>query len=86
MKQQANKNRSEREFSVGDMVYLKLQPYVQAIVAPRSNQKLSFWFYGPFRVLARVGKVAYKLELPPACRIHPVIHVSQLKLHVPPSV
>lgn len=86
MKQQADKNRSQREFNVGDMVYLKLQPYVQASVAPRSNRKLSFRFYGPFRVLARVGKVAYKLELPPTCRIHPVIHVSQLKLHVPPSV
>jgi len=86
MKQQADKNRSEREFNMGDMVYLKLQPYVQASVAPRSNQKLSFRFYGPFPVLAGVGKVAYKLALPPACRIHPVIHVSQLKLHVPPSV
>jgi len=86
MKQQADKNRSEREFNMGDMVYLKLQPYVQASVAPRSNQKLSFRFYGPFPVLAGVGKVAYQLALPPACRIHPVIHVSQLKLHVPPSV
>lgn len=86
MKQQADKNRSEREFNVGDLVYLKLQPYVQASVAPRSNQKLSFRFYGPFKILARVGTVAYKLDLPASCKIHPVIHVSQLKLHVPASV
>jgi hypothetical protein len=61
--QLADKNRSEREFCVGDMVYLKLQPYVQASVAPHSNQKLSFRFYGPFKILARIGTVAYKLDL-----------------------
>ena len=40
MKSQADKNRSEREFSVGDSVYLKLQPYIQASVVVRTNQKL----------------------------------------------
>ena len=37
MKQHADKNRSEREFSVGNMVYLKLQPYAQTSMASRSN-------------------------------------------------
>jgi hypothetical protein len=37
MKQQADKGRSERQFQVGDMVYLKLQPYVQSSLAPRAN-------------------------------------------------
>jgi len=86
MKAQADKHRSELEFAVGDLVYLKLQPYIQSSIAPRTNQKLSFRFFGPFRVLARVGMVAYKLDLPVDCRIHPVVHVSQLKRHVPPSV
>lgn len=40
MKNQADKNRSERQFSVGDWVYLRLQPYVQTSVAPRASQKL----------------------------------------------
>ena len=82
MKTQADKGRSEREFSVGTMVYLKLQPYIQTSVAQRSNQKLAFRFFGPFKILQRIGKVAYKLDLPADCRIHPVVHVSQLKLHI----
>jgi len=76
IKSQADKKRSERIFQVGDLVYVKLQPYIQTTVASRSNQKLSFRFFGPFRVLQRVGRVAYKLDLPPSSKIHPVVHVS----------
>ncbi|RLN39334.1 putative retroelement [Panicum miliaceum] len=70
MKHHAGKNRFEREFAVGDSVYLKLQPYIQSSVAPRGNQKLAYRFFGPFKVLARIGPVAYKLDLPSHCRIH----------------
>jgi hypothetical protein len=79
MQTQADKNQSEREFAVGDQVYLCLQPYVQTLVAARSSQKLGFKYFGPYLVLQRVGKVAYKLQLPPTARIHLVVHVSQLK-------
>lgn len=64
MKTQADKHRQEREFQPGDMVYMKLQPYVQSSVAARSNKKLSFRFYGTYKVVQRVGAVAYKLKLP----------------------
>lgn len=83
MKVQADKHRTEREFQEGDMVFLKLQPYVQSTMANRTHQKLSFRFYGPYKILQRVGRVAYRLELPPGTRIHPVVHVSQLKKQVP---
>lgn len=86
MKSQADKIRTEREFSVGELVYLKLQPYIQSSVAPRSNQKLAFKYFGPFPIIQRIGKVAYKLQLSEDCRIHPVIHVSQLKRHVPSHI
>ena len=86
MKHHADKNRCERTFEVGDSVYLKLQPYIQSSVAPRSNQKLAYSFFGPFKILAKVGTVAYKLALPPECKKHPVVHVSQLKKHVPPAI
>ena len=79
LKQQADKKRREVEFQVGDFVYLKLQPNKQRSLAQRSNQKLSMRYYGPYKIL-RVGTVAYKLELPRDCRIHPVFHVSQLKV------
>jgi len=79
MKKQSDQHRSERSFAEGDLVYLKLQPYVQTSLAPRSHQKLAFRFFEPFRILARVGSVAYKLDLPAHSAIHPVFHVSQLK-------
>jgi hypothetical protein len=80
MQRQADKNRSERSFAIGDWVYMKLQPYVQSSISLRAHHKLSFKYFGPYKVTARVGKVAYRLDLPVSSKIHPVVHVSQLKL------
>lgn len=59
MKDYADQNRSVREFAVGDLVYLKLQPYRQVTVAIRKNLKLSAKFFGPYKILDKIGKVAY---------------------------
>jgi hypothetical protein len=40
MKNQADKGRTEREFSVGDLVLLKLQPYVQIFLGPLCKSKV----------------------------------------------
>lgn len=84
-KNQADKHRSERSFEVGDSVFLKLQPYVQTSVATRAQHKLSFWYFGPYIVVKKVGPVAYQLLLPENSSVHPVFHVSQLKQALPPS-
>uniref|UniRef100_A0A8R7Q7P2 Tf2-1-like SH3-like domain-containing protein n=1 Tax=Triticum urartu TaxID=4572 RepID=A0A8R7Q7P2_TRIUA len=70
MKSQADTHRSERSFEVGDSVYLKLQPYIQTSLADRLNQKLSFRFFGPYKILARIGNAAYRLDLPKASQVH----------------
>lgn len=82
MKQLANKHRSDREFVVGDWVYVKLQPYKQIIMAHRVSQKLAPIFYGSFKITNKIGSVAYKLELPKDSTIHPTFHVSKLRRSV----
>jgi hypothetical protein len=79
MKELADQKRIPHKFKVGDKVFVKLRPYRQTSVAGKRIQKLAKRFYGPFKLLAAVGEVAFQLELPPTSRIHPVFHVSQLK-------
>jgi hypothetical protein len=86
MRAQANKHRREVEYKVGDMVYLKIQPYKLKKLAKRFNQKLSPRYYGPYEVLQRIGAVAYKLKLPEDTRVHPVFHASLLKKAITPNI
>lgn len=63
MKKQADRHRSERQFQVGlrASVPSGLQPYIQSSLATCSNQKLAFKFFGPFRIMAKVGVWSFLL-------------------------
>lgn len=51
----------------------------------RANQKLAFKFFGPFKIIAKIGAAAYRLDLPESSAVHPMFHVSQLKEFVGPQ-
>ena len=57
-------------------MYLKVSP-LRGTVRFHVKGKLAPWFVGPYKIVSRIGKLAYKLELPPnLARVHPVFHVS----------
>lgn len=79
MKKFADRKQSEVHFQVGDLVFVKLQPYCQHSVVWRKHQKLALIYFGPFPVVQKIGTIAYRLKLPTNAKIHPMFHVSLLK-------
>ncbi|GKE06389.1 putative reverse transcriptase domain-containing protein [Tanacetum coccineum] len=78
-KSYADKRLKPLEFEVGDMVLLKVSPW-KGDVRFGKRGKLSPRYIGPFKIIARVGHVAYTLELPKELKgIHSTFHVSNLK-------
>ncbi|GKA03510.1 putative reverse transcriptase domain-containing protein [Tanacetum coccineum] len=78
-KSYADRKRKPMEFETGDRVMLKVSPW-KGVVRFGKRGKLNPRYVGPFKVLAKVGKVAYRLELPQELsRVHHTFHVSNLK-------
>ncbi|GJR43496.1 putative reverse transcriptase domain-containing protein [Tanacetum coccineum] len=78
-KSYADLKRKPMEFQVGDKVMLKVSPR-KGVVRFGKRGKLNPRYVRPFKVLERVGSVAYKLELPQELsRVHNTFHVSNLK-------
>ena len=60
------------------MVLVKLFPQQFKSLRPM-HKGLVRRYEGPFPILGKVGKVSYRVELPPTLKIHPVFHTSYLK-------
>ncbi|GKA90814.1 putative reverse transcriptase domain-containing protein [Tanacetum coccineum] len=75
----ANIRRKPLEFQVGDRVMLKVSPR-KGVIRFGKRGKLNPRYIGPFKILKRVGPVAYTLELPEELnKVHSTFHVSNLK-------
>ncbi|GKE25122.1 hypothetical protein Tco_1436634 [Tanacetum coccineum] len=81
-KSYADRRLKPLEFEVGDMVLLKVSPW-KGVVRLVKRGKLSPYYIGPFKIIARVGHVPYTLELPEELKgIHSTFHVSNLKKYL----
>jgi len=80
MKQEADQHLSERSFHIGNGVFLRLQSYKQiSLKQAKKDNKLLPKYYGPYKLLQKIGTMAYKLELSASSQVHTVLHVSCLK-------
>ncbi|GJZ32359.1 putative reverse transcriptase domain-containing protein [Tanacetum coccineum] len=75
----ANVRRRPLEFQVGDRVMLKVSPR-KGVIRFGKRGKLNPRYIGPFKILERIGPVAYKLKLPEELKnVHNTFHISNLK-------
>ena len=82
-KSYADNRRRDLKFEVGDMVFLRISPW-KSVLRFGKRGKLSPRYIGPYRIVERIGEVAYLLELPSDLdRIHDVFHVFMLRKYIP---
>ena len=79
LKSYADVRRRELEFQVDDWIFLKVSP-MKGVMRFGKKGKLSPRYVGLYKILKRIVKVAYELELPAyLATVHPVFHISLLK-------
>ena len=82
-KSYSNNRRRDLEFEVGDMVFLRISPW-NGVLRFGKRGKLSPRYIGPYKIVERIGEVAYRLEFPSDLDcIHDVFHVSMLRKYIP---
>lgn len=65
---------AECQFQIGDMVYLKLKPYIQNSMLMSFHSRLDKRCYGPYKVIEKIGVAAYKLHLAMMCFMFPFLN------------
>jgi hypothetical protein len=81
-KSYVDKNKTHKEFKVGDHVFLKVKANKSSLKLGNCS-KLEARYCGPFEILERIGPVAYMLAFIASMTVHNVFHVSLLKKYIP---
>ncbi|POS82631.1 hypothetical protein EPUL_004731, partial [Erysiphe pulchra] len=79
MKRQYDNKHKPIFFNVGDYVPLRLHRDYNIPGVSERNTKIEQQSAGPFKIIERIGRLPYKLELPPAMKIHPVVSIAHLE-------
>ena len=81
-KSYADAKRLEGNYEAGDMVFVRVRPNKSPFKFGKAA-KLAPRFVGPFKIIERIGSVAYRLELPPHLgKMHDVFHISVLRHYI----
>jgi hypothetical protein len=79
MKTVHEKSHRPLEFTTDDLVWLRLNQRTAVSIRNGPLSKLAPKYYRSYRMLERIGNLAYRQQLPPRAHIHDVFHVAFLK-------
>ena len=74
-KSHADRNYTPKQFNVGERVMLSTQ---NLKLLNQPSKKFRSRYIGPYKILEKISSQAYKLELPPNMKVHPVFHINLL--------
>jgi hypothetical protein len=72
-------HRVEHSFEIGDVVFLRVQPHRLFPFRRGGGKRMRSHLCGPYKVIWRVGEIAYETEFPKGSRIRSILYVSCLE-------